>query len=1089
MARHLFLISVLLTASALAASAKEALWLRDPAISPDGEQITFTYRGDLFRVPAAGGVAVPLTSSGAHDSRPVLSPDGAWLAFASNRYGRFDVFVMPSGGGEARRLTFHSADDFPTAFSADSREVLFNSVRIDDAGGVFYPSAAHPELYAVSIESGRIRQVLSNPALHATPLPAGGIVYEKRPGVEAEWRKHDTSSAAHSIWIWDGQEHRAFAASKAEDREPVVQGDSVFFLSERDGSFNVYSKPIEGDGPVRRWTHLERHPVRGLSASASGRLAFSWAGRLYTLDVGNGQRAVEPVRVAVEVRQDAGHPTRVRQGIGESISEVAVAPHGREVAFIARGDVFVASLEGTARPITETAGDERHLSWRPDGRGLVYAAERDGRWSLLETTLSRADEKAFFAATELGESPLVTADHALGWPTYSPDGKRLAWMEKGTELRVRDLAGGATRTLLAESSSFAIGETERPFLWTPDGRSVLARFLEEGHWRYELGLVAADGEGELVNTTRSGFDDQSPQWALGGAMMVWASDRDGLRSYQREGFREADVYAQFFTRAAWDRFRLSKEQVGLADAGAGAAGAEKEAAEKKGKDPWVVEPKAADPVALEVQGLEHRRRRLTDRSGRLGGFVISQDGETLFVASAGADTSWEIWKNDLREGESKRLTQLGPKERPVALAMVVDAKGEQRLLLATTGGFSTVDPKSGSREPIGLEGAEGTTMPAERRAWVFDHVARIVRDEFYDETYHGADWAALVEEYRPFLEHIDDDLDLAAMVSELMGELNASHCELRFRPSPPGAEETASLGLLYDLDFAGPGLKVQEVLPGGPGTVSGSRLAPGVVIEAIDGVTVSSPEPAWSLLDRRAGDRVRLRVRDPQSGETWSEVVVPINPAAEARLLYARWVESRRQATERLSHGRLGYVHVPSMNDGVYRTVFEEAFGRHPQAEGLVVDTRFNTGGDLVDDLSIFLSGHAYMKFPTRTPERIVGTETAARWTRPSIVIASEANYSDGHCFPWAYQKLGIGKVVGTPISGTCTFVLGERLSPEGLLLRIPFLPVTDAAGQVLERQELQPDVQVEALPQDLAAGVDRQLERAVAELLAQIGE
>jgi C-terminal processing protease CtpA/Prc len=154
-----------------------------------------------------------------------------------------------------------------------------------------------------------------------------------------------------------------------------------------------------------------------------------------------------------------------------------------------------------------------------------------------------------------------------------------------------------------------------------------------------------------------------------------------------------------------------------------------------------------------------------------------------------------------------------------------------------------------------------------------------------------------------------------------------------------------------------------------------------------------------------------------------------------------------------------------------------------------VVDTRFNTGGDLVDDLSIFLSGHAYMKFPTRTPERIVGTETAARWTRPSIVIASEANYSDGHCFPWAYQKLGIGKVVGTPISGTCTFVLGERLSPEGLLLRIPFLPVTDAAGQVLERQELQPDVQVEALPQDLAAGVDRQLERAVAELLAQIGE
>jgi C-terminal processing protease CtpA/Prc len=275
-------------------------------------------------------------------------------------------------------------------------------------------------------------------------------------------------------------------------------------------------------------------------------------------------------------------------------------------------------------------------------------------------------------------------------------------------------------------------------------------------------------------------------------------------------------------------------------------------------------------------------------------------------------------------------------------------------------------------------------------------------------------------------------------------------------------------------------------MKGSPAIKKGSKIRAGVVIEKIDGQKLLADANFYPLLNRKAGHNVLLSLRDEAGGERWEEVVRPIPRRRELKLRYDHWVEGRRRTTAELSGGRLGYVHVRDMDDASYRTVFEEVMGRHVTQEGLVVDTRFNGGGDLVDDLSTFLSGRKYMDF-VPPDGRVIGVEPLRRWTRPSIVLANEGNYSDAHCFAWTYQHLGIGKVVGMPVAGTCTFVWWERLPDRVVRFGIPVMAVTSNDGRPLENLQLEPDVRVENEYDLVATGRDQQLERAVEELLREL--
>jgi tricorn protease len=1085
-ARFRWLVSVLSLALLLPAvplrAAEPALWLRYPAISPDGRTVVFSYHGNLWSVPTAGGQATALTVSAAHNTRPVWSPDGSRIAFASDRHGNFDVFVMPAGGGEATRLTVHSADEFPSSFTPDGRRVLFGGTILDAAANAQFPAGVLAELYAVDLEGHMPEQVLTTAAPYAVYDRAGKrLAYSDQRGMEMEWRKHDDSSFARDVWLWDvaANRHTRLTAFGADDRQPVWGPDerSLFYLSERSGSFNVWRLELaDPTRPVQVTTHVT-HPVRFLSISRAGDLCYGWDGGIWIRPAGAAASIPVPVSIAADRRDRETAP----EDVSGQISEFDVSPDGGEVAFVARGEVFVADAEhGTTRRITSTPEQERSVSFAPGGRGLVYAAERDGGWKLYRTDLTDPEEPDFFNATAMKETLVLGGENDVFQPRFSPDGAEIAYLEERTALKVLNLKSGRSRTLLPGDVNYSYVDGDQWFEWSPDGRWLALTFLSHERWSEEVGLVPASGEGKLVNVTHSGFEDGSPRWARKGEVLFWLTDRFGLRN-QSGSPSEADVHAAFLTRRAYDRFRLDEAAFDQLKA------REKEGEKKtegakgardKGRDSAQAALPLAPPVAIEFDGLDDRIVRLSVVSAHLAGAELSPDGETLYYL-ARFEKGFDLWKYVPRNKEARLVVKLGADQARFAL----DREGKKAFVLAD-GKLSTVELEAGKSTPLKVAARMELDAAAER-SYLFDHIWRQTLKKFHDPAMHGVDWAAMRAAYRRFLPSIDNPRDFAELISEMQGELNASHTGGRYRPSRPDGDETAALGFFPDPRHRGDGVALAEVLEGGPLQKAGTKVRAGVVIEAIDGARIAAGANWYRLLNRKADTPVRLALFDPKANARWEETARPVTAAAQQRLLYLRWVRSRRDAVEKLSGGRIGYAHIRGMNDGAYREVFEEVFGRAVDKEAIVLDTRFNGGGNLVEALTVFLSGKQYAKNSPRG--RQIGSEPSSRWSKPSIVVMSEGNYSDAHCFPMAYTQLGLGETVGMPVPGTCTSVWWERLQNRDLTFGIPQVSLIDMEGDVMENKHLDPTHLVEPDPALVAGGRDPQLEKAVEILLAKL--
>ncbi len=1076
------------------------LWLRYPAIAPDGQTVAFGYRGDLWTVPAAGGVATPLTVHEAYEFAPVWAPDGSRIAFASDRYGDFDLFVMAANGGPATRLTFHSAEDIPTSFTPDGESVLFGSARLDAAENVQFPTRAQPELYRVALAGGMPEQVLTTPAEYAVwNRAATTLAYSDRKGYEMPWRKHDDSSFARDVWIYENAsgEHTRLTQFGADDRQPVWSPDerALYYLSERSGSFNVWRLDLAHPDRPAQVTDHATHPVRFLSISRQGDLCYAWDGEIWLRPAGAAASRKLAVEVATEPRGGEVEWTDV----ADAVTEFDVAPDGKEIAFIARGEVFVTATDyGVTKRITNTPEQERSVTFGPDGRSLLYASERSGSWNLYRSDLVDPEEPDFFNATAIAEKPVLESAAETFQPAFSPDGKEIAYLENRTTLKVLDPATGKSRLILPGDRNYSYSDGDQWYQWSPDGKWFLVQFLSDGRWSSEVGLVPSAGAGELVNLTKSGYEDQIPRFNKEGTMMYWGSDRRGMRRHSGWG-SEDDVYAMFFNQKAWDRFNLTAaelEQVKAKEDKAKEAKdkAKKEAVEedekktKKSKDGKVPKPasdegddkpKLAETVPMELTGLEDRTVRLTRASANLADARLTPDGETLLYL-ARFEKGFDLWVTTPRQDEVKLLAKLDAERID---GLTVDREGEKAFLLAD-GKLTTVEIEGGKVKPVGLE-AKIELDPAAERAYLFEHIWRQTLEKFYVETMHGVDWAAMKGAYARFLPHITEKWDFAELISELQGELDASHTGGRYRPKRESADATAALGFFPRPEHAGSGVEVAEVLAGGPLTKAGTKIAPGVVIESIDGASIAAGANWYPLLNHKADTLVRLGLFDPKSGKRWQETVKPIGSDDESELLYQRWERSRRAEVERLSNGRLGYTHIRSMNDSSYREIFEAVFGRAVDKQAIVLDTRFNGGGNLVEALTVFLTGETYAQNVSRGQQ--VGSEPSLRWTKPSIVVMAEGNYSDAHCFPAAYKDLEIGDTVGMPVPGTCTSVWWERLQDPTLVFGIPQVGLLDIKGDFLERKHLAPDHIVDNDPALEARGRDQQLEVAVKVLLGQL--
>lgn len=1079
-----FLLGAAVYITAMAAQAEEApLWMRHCVISPDGGQIAFTYKGDIYTVDTGGGKARQITSSRGYDTHPMWSPDGKSIAFASDREGSMDVFIVGRDGGVPRRLTSHSGNEVPVAFR-DNDHVLFGAAVMTDAEDMTFPSAQFPQVYEVSTEGSRPVMFSSVPMEDISVSPDGrSFLYHDRKGYEDAWRKHHTSSITRDIWLCTAavdreRRFRKITTFDGEDRTPVwaQDGKSFYYLSERDGSFNIYRSDIEGRNITRLTSHTG-HPVRFLSAAKDGTLCYGFNGEIYTLKEG------EPAKkVTVSIAADTYDRHLVKQLKSSGATEISVSPEGKEVAFVMRGDVYVTSVEyKTTKQITDTPEQERDIDFSPDGRSIVYASERDGLWQIYQTSLVDKDDKLFTYANDFKEERLVNSSYTSFQPQYSPDGREVAFLQNRTELRVLNLKTKKVRTVMDGKFEYSYSDGDQWFEWSPDSRWLLSGYIGYGGWNNkDVALVNASGNGEIHNLTQSGYTDGDAKWVLGGKAMIWKSDRAGYRSHGSWG-SEDDVYIMFFDLDAYEHFRMSKEETALleeAEKKEKEDDAKKEDEKKKGKRNAGEKEKkdVVEPLEFDLENCRDRVIRLTVNSSRLGDAVLSAKGDKLYYQATFED-GYDLWVHDLKENKTSIVM------KNIGYGAMMTDKKQENLYLCNSS-IRKVNMEKGESKTVEFS-ATFNYRPYEERQYMFDHIWKQVEDKFYVADLHGVDWKGYYNIYRRFLPHINNNYDFQEMLSEMLGELNGSHTGARYY-APGASFQTACLGAFYDNDYTGDGLKIKEIIAKGPFAVKKTDVTEGCIIGKIDGEKISAGADYYPLLEGKADRKVLLSVYNPKKGKRFEVTVKAISAGEQSDLLYRRWVRRNEQLVEKLSGGRVAYVHVQGMNSPSFRTVYSELLSeKNRTKEAVIVDTRHNGGGWLHDDLVTLLNGKEYQRFVPRG--QYIGSDPFNKWLKPSCVLVCEDNYSNAHGFPWVYKELGIGKLIGTPVPGTMTAVWWERQIDPSIVFGIPQVGCMDMRGEYLENKELQPDIEVYNSPEEMLRGEDRQLEAAVKEMLKTI--
>ena len=1077
-------ISSIIATFALAMNAQETpLWLRQASISPDGSTIAFSYKGDIFTVSSQGGEARQLTTNEAFDGNPIWSPDGENIAFNSDREGSLDIYVISRKGGAPKRLTSIPGAEKPMAFLDNSTVIYQANVR-PSAESMQFSNRVFTQVYQVAIDGKSRPSMLTSWTMEDLSISPDGNrwLFTDRKGYEDEWRKHHTSVITRDVWCYDKQTetYTKITDFEGEDRNAVwsQDGKTIYYLSEQKGNNNLFRRTLGQKDDVQL-TNFDLHPVRHLTRSNNGVMCFSQNGELYTMTDGQ-----QPKKVNIKVNTDVQEHDVIRSIRNSGATDMAVSPSGKEVAFIIRGDVYVTSTEyKTTRQITDTPEQERNIDFAPDGKSLVYSAERNGVWQLWQTSIVGNDDKQLVYADELQEECLTNNDKTSFQPKYSPDGKEIAYLEDRTAIRVINLATRQIRTVMEGKYQYSYSDGDQYFCWSPDSRWLLSESITVGGWHNrDVVLLKADGS-EMHNLTESGYIDGNPHWALGGKAMIWQSDRAGYRSHGSWG-TEFDEYIVFFDLEAYEHFLLSKEEVALLDEeekekDKGEGKSEKSKDDKKTKKGAKADEKKDEvkPLTFDLENAKDRIVRLTVNSSRLGDAFLDKKGEVLYY-TASFEGSPDLWKHDLKEDKTTIV------KKGVGRSELLTDKDEKYLYVLGRNGMSRMEMGKSESKDITFE-AMFNYRPAQERQYMFDHIWRQVNEKFYDPTIRGIDWAGYHEAYQRFLPHINNNYDFQDLLSEFLGELNGSHTGGRYNVAE-GPMAVASLGVFFNDNYMADGLEIKEIMPKSPLTLSKNSVTPGCVITHIDGQPIGSAGNENYLLAGKVGKKIVLSGFD-QDGKDFKVTVKGISKADETALLYHRWVERNREIVEKATDGRIGYVHIKGMDSPSFRTLFSELLGKYRNCEAVIIDTRHNGGGWLHDDVIALLTGKEHTRYTPRG--QYIASDPFNRWTKPSCMLVCEDNYSNAHGTPWLYKEMKVGKLIGTPVPGTMTAVWWETQIDPTIVFGIPQVGAMDPRGNYLENQQLYPDIEVYNKPEDVLQGKDAQLEAAIAEMLKTVGE
>ncbi len=858
---------------------------------------------------AGGGTAVRLTVHPAHDIRPRFSPDGKWLAFNSNREGNYDIYLMPAEGGRPKRLTFHSADDILSDWSPDGRWIVFSSNR----------DHRFSQIYLLEVETGYVRRLTDDETnLHSPSFsPDGRFIYYCRGGT-SWWRKGYRGSANSDIWrlpitveddrVTVGSPQR-LTRYEGNDWAPMVSpdGKTLFFLSDRKGVFNIWRMPLEGS--EEKAQPLTNHSDRVLNPSMSRNgqfIVYEHDFSLWLVPTKGG----EPQKLIIHAPSDELQNRLQRLTLTGQVSEFSLSPDGKQIAFVVRGEIFVINAEkgGEARRLTDHPYRDFDIDWSPDNRKLAFISERDGNREVYLVDVRTRELKRLTNTPDAVESN----------PRWSPTGNYVAFIRGpfGRQLCWVDVNTGEEKVVV--EGPF-IGE----FAWSPDGRWICFNRRDPANNVTDLSIVPWNG-GTPVNVTRM------PYW---NGNIVWTKDGKHIVFRSRRTDDNTDIYVLPLERP---KEKLDEEEE-----------AEKKPPERKGEE------KKLPEVQIDFADIHKRIRRLTATVFDEGAFAVSPDSKTVVFTATPVDQP-EVWSVPLEGGSLTRLAT------GVSASQLQFSPDGNRVYFLSTGGsirFLT--------RPAGTLGSVSFTarMTVDRFVelqHMFDEGWRLLKEQFYDEQMHGVDWDAMHAKYRPLTEHVALKEDFYALVSMMLGELNASHLGIG-GPTVTGPD-TAYLGVWFDPDHRGPGVRVAAVLRNSPADKPESRLQVGEFILAIDGVDVANNEQLWETLADKAGRVVELLVNDKPTKEGARTVKIrPISRGQWSDLLYEDWVETRKRWVEEWSGGRIGYIHIRSMSQPELRKFEREFYAEVVgKKDGLIIDVRFNGGGRIHDELLSILKRRLY---------------------------------------------------------------------------------------------------------------------------------
>lgn len=1048
-------ILALLGASAGSASAQALPSLAEPGISPDGSEIAFTSGGDIWTVPASGGAARLLVAHSAHESRPLYAPDGRSLAFNSNRSGDLDVFVMDLETGEVRRLTHDSESEELTGWSRDGEWVYFTS-NVQDISGM-------QDVYRVGATGGTPTVVTGDryeTEFFAAPGPDGESVAIATRGRMAHgqwWRNGHSHIDESEIWLvreGAGPDH-------PPEYRPVSVGgknlwpmwgastDRVYFMSDRDGTENLWTARIDGSAEDRLTDFRDGRVLWPSMTTDGATIAFERDFAIWTYDVeGDAARQLE-IRLMGSVEAPTPETEVVESGWGD----IAVSPDGEKWAFTRGGEVFATSMEGDVEAIrvTRTAAAEDGIVWTPDSREIAYASWRDGSPRIYAYDFASQTER------QVTEGP---GRDQVG--AFSPDGRRLLYsrlVDDERELWIHDRESGEERRLATGVSG--------PAVWAPDGRWV-AYAGETDEFTNVMVVPVSGGAPRQVSFVANSYLG-SLDWSAKGDYLVYQT-----RQRTEPGrivkvdliplpptFDE-DRFRDLFNETDEDQDRESTEE----------------------DEPDEGRPRAVEPPdEIEIVFDDIRRRGdFIDTDFPAGSIRLSPDGETGIIGGDDALHRVTFGPNgnvdiERLEDVSGDLVGFGGDGRRI----YVEDDGELHVVSLSNGSGRTVET---SVEIV--DDFEATKEAAFEQGW------GEMRDGFYDADFHGADWTAVRDRFRPYVLGARTRAEFSRLMNLMLGELNASHLGHRGRTGPPQEGDGVTTGRLglrferhaYEEDGS---FVVNEVLPLGPAAVAGG-VEPGDELLALGGAELDTATDLSRLLANTVGERVRLRVRT--GSETPREVeVLAASPGAERQLVYRNWVESRRVRVDELSDGRLGYVHIASMSSGALDQLIFDLDQLNHAKEGVVIDVRNNNGGFVnVYAIDIF-SRRNYFTMESRAsdvraPSRVRLGQRAL--LAPTVLITNQHTLSDGEDFTEGYRTLELGQVVGEPTAGWIIYT-GSRGLVDGTSVRMPGTEVRDLRGEVMELNPRPVDVEVERATGEWHRGVDTQLERAVEVLLGRL--